>query len=129
MPPKMVATAYATRPKIALTDAYIEALAKKRHEQEFHKAILKGLPEYETYPRAARRGIFDVAYNVGISVPLGTHTEWKAFSMAVQARNWAAAAVECNKNHPKTGGDKRRTQWREDLFRYAARSDWKRPGA
>jgi GH24 family phage-related lysozyme (muramidase) len=128
MPPKMTATRYATRPKIALTDAFIEAQTKKRFENEFLKSIKNGLPDFETYPRAARRGIVDVTYNVGISVPLGTNSKWSAFLTAVKARKWAAAAAECTKNKP-VDGNAQRTQWREDLFRYAAKVDWKKPGS
>lgn len=126
LPPNLKYTAYGMRPKIALTDADIKALAKGRYEGEFLKAIKNGLPDYETYPRAARRGIFDVAYNVGISVPLGSNTKWKAFLLAVKARKWEEAAKECNKNKPDRG-DEQRTVWREGLFRHAAKVDWKKP--
>ena len=88
--------------------------------------LQNGLTDYETYPRAARRGIFDVTYNVGISVPLGSNTKWKAFLTAVKARKWEEAAKECNKNRLDRG-DEQRTVWREGLFQYAARIDRKKP--
>ena len=67
-----------------------------------------------------------MTYNVGISVPLGSNTKWKAFLTAVKARKWEEAAKECNKNRLDRG-DEQRTVWREGLFQYAARIDRKKP--
>lgn len=124
MPKKMVYTAYATRPKIALTDAVIKELAKKRFETEFLPNIKKGFPDFDKYPLAARRGIFDVTYNVGISIPLSPSEKWQPFVAAVKARNWAAAATACDKAKPSNGNEDRNT-WRMNLFNYAAKVDKK----
>ncbi|MCP3144947.1 hypothetical protein [Pyxidicoccus xibeiensis] len=123
MPPKLFYTEYAQRPKIALTDVYIKQLAKARYEEEFLPAVKAGFPDFETYPRAARRGILDVTYNVGISVP----KEWKKLIAAVKARNWTVASVEC-RTKPQNKEDTR-NEWRKALFLHAARTDWKKPTA
>ena len=125
MPKSLFYTEYAQRPNIALTDAYIKQLAKERYEQEFLRAVKNGLPDFETYPRSARRGILDVTYNVGISVPTGA--KWRHFITSVKARNWTKAAVDC-RTRPQNRED-RRNECRKDLFLYAARVDWMRPGA
>ncbi|MFP2928919.1 hypothetical protein ACLESO_27720 [Pyxidicoccus sp. 3LG] len=123
MPAKLFYTEYAQRPKIALNDAYIKQLAKARYEQEFLPAVKAGFPDFETYPRAARRGILDVTYNVGISVP----KEWKKLIAAVKARNWTVASVEC-RTKPQNKEDTR-NEWRKALFLHAAKVDWKKTGA
>jgi GH24 family phage-related lysozyme (muramidase) len=123
MPPRLFYTEYAQRPKIALTDAYIKQLAKERYETEFLPAVKEGFPDFETYPRAARRGILDVTYNVGISVP----QKWTKLIAAVKARNWTQAAVEC-RTRPQNKEDTR-NEWRKALFLYAAKVDWKKSGA
>ncbi|QSQ27255.1 hypothetical protein JY651_21090 [Pyxidicoccus parkwayensis] len=123
MPAKLFYTEYAQRPKIALTDAYSKQLAKERYEKEFLPAVKRGFPDFETYPRAARRGILDVTYNVGPSVP----TSWPKLIAAVKARNWTMAAVEC-RTQPQNKEDTR-NEWRKELFLYAAKIDWKKPGA
>lgn len=123
MPPKLFYTEYAQRPKIVLTDAYIKKLAKERYEQEFLPAVKGGFPDFETYPRAARRGILDVTYNAGPSVP----TKWTNLIAAVKARNWTKAAVEC-RTKPQNKEDTR-NEWRKALFLHAAKIDWKKPGA
>ncbi|MFP2906314.1 hypothetical protein ACLESD_14870 [Pyxidicoccus sp. 3LFB2] len=116
-------TEYAQRPKIALTDAYSKQVAKERYDTEFLPAVKNGFPDFETYPRSARRAILDVTYNVGVSVP----TAWTKLIAAVKARNWTTAAVEC-RTKPQNPEDSR-NEWRKALFLYAARVDWKRPGA
>ena len=80
-------------------------------------------PDFETYPRSARRGLLDVTYNVGISVP----TKWTKLIAAVKARNWTTASVEC-RTKPQNAEDTR-NEWRKALFLYAARVDWKRSGS
>ncbi|MCY1014721.1 hypothetical protein [Pyxidicoccus sp. MSG2] len=123
MPAKLFYTEYAQRPKIALTDAYIKQLAKERYEKEFLPAVKSGFPDFETYPRSARRGILDVTYNVGTSVP----TKWTNLIAAVKARNWTKASIEC-RTKPQNKEDTR-NEWRKALFLYAAKTDWKKPGA
>jgi GH24 family phage-related lysozyme (muramidase) len=123
MPAKMFYTEYALRPKIALTDAYIKQLAKTRYETEFLPAVKAGFPDFETYPRAARRGILDVTYNVGVSVP----KKWTNLIAAVKARDWQKASVEC-RTRPQNKEDTR-NEWRKALFLHAAKVDWKKkPG-
>lgn len=123
LPRGMTYTEYAMRPKIGLTDAVIKALAKHRYETEFLPALKRGFPDFENYPRAARRGLIDVTYNVGVSVP----TTWTKLITATQARDWTTASVEC-RTKPQNADDFR-NKWRKDLFLYAARTDWKKTGA
>ncbi|MBZ4416622.1 hypothetical protein [Myxococcus sp. RHSTA-1-4] len=123
MPWRMNHTAYAQRPKIGLLDADIKELARRRYETEFLPALKKGFPDFETYPRAARRGLVDVTYNVGISVP----STWKKLIAATKARDWQTASVECKT--PPQNPDDFRNKWRKELFIYAAKVDWKKPGA
>jgi hypothetical protein len=58
-------------------------------------------------------------------VPTGA--KWRNFITSVKARNWTKAAVDC-RTRPQNRED-RRNEWRKDLFLYAARVDWMRPGA
>lgn len=116
------ATEYALRPKIALTDVYIKQLAQERYEKEFLASAKRGFPDFESYPRAARRGILDVMYNAGASVP----TTWTKLATAVKARNWTVASTEC-RTKPQNKEDTR-NEWRKALFLYAAKVD-KRPGS
>jgi GH24 family phage-related lysozyme (muramidase) len=123
MPKGLFYTAYAQRPNIYIPDAYSKQLAKERYEKEFLPAVKSGFPDFESYPRAARRGILDVTYNVGTSVP----TKWTKLIKAVKARDWTTASVEC-RTKPQNAEDLR-NEWRKSLFLHAARVDWKRPGA
>ena len=45
----------------------------------------------------------------------------------MRARNWNQAAVEC-RTRPQNKEDTR-NEWRKALFLYAAKIDWKKPGA
>ncbi len=118
----MPAVEYALRPKIGLTDAYIKQVARERYEGEFLPALKRAYPQFETYPRAARRALIDLIYNVGIGMP----REFPTLSVAVKARDWTTAAKE-GRTRAQNREDTR-NHWRKDCFLYAARVDKTPPG-
>ncbi|QRK11821.1 hypothetical protein JQX13_18225 [Archangium violaceum] len=121
LPKAMRATEYALRPTIALTDQTIRALAKERLEGEFLPHLRRYFPDFDRYPRAARRGLLDIVYNVGVGkFPGKANKPGKEFlfdnlTKAARARNWAVAAENCH----TSGTPENRNAWRKALFLHA----------
>lgn len=122
LPKAMRATDYALRPTIALTDQTIRALAKERLLNEFLPHLERNFPGFHSYPRAARRGLLDIVYNVGTGKFPGRPNKpgkdflFDSLTKAARARNWAVAAENCH----TSGTPENRNAWRKALFLYAA---------
>ncbi len=122
LPKAMWATEYALRPSIALTDQTIRALAKERLVGEFLPHLERYFPDFHSYPRAARRGLLDIVYNVGVGKFPGKGNKpgkdflFDNFTKAARARNWTVAAENCH----TSGTPENRNAWRKALFLYAA---------
>ena len=123
----MLATEYAQRPSIALTDKTIRELAKKRLVNEFLPHLERYFPDFHSYPRAARRGLLDIVYNVGVGKFPGRPNKpgkdflFDSLTKATRARNWTVAAENCH----TSGTPENRNAWRKALFLYAATIDKK----
>lgn len=98
--------------KLALPLREIEALVAKRI-QEFEAGLRREFPDYDSFPEAAQEGLFDMAYNLGLS---GLTDKFPNFTAAARRQDWATCALECRR---RGISDERNRKTRE-LFERAA---------
>ncbi len=65
-------------------------------------------PEFDTYPEAAKLGLLDMAYNLGVE---GTATGYPDFTLAVRHRDWNMAAQESDRPELSSGRNQTVYQW------------------
>lgn len=111
-PPGLRAALYEAHTKLALPLPDIEALLRRRIE-EFEEGLREEFPDYDAYPEDAREGLFDMAYNLGLS---GLVRKFPTFTAAAKRQDWATCAREC---HRQGIGEYRNRKTRE-LFERAA---------
>jgi hypothetical protein len=112
MKPGLKAESYRLEPNIALPDPEIRKLFDQRVDA-FFKDARSIYPDFDTYPRSARRGLLDMLFQLGAT---GLKTKFPTFNDAVKNRKWKVAAAEA-----LTGGNEERSTWRRSLFEYAQR--------
>ena len=110
--PGLRAAHYQPFTKLTLPQPEIDALLRKRI-QEFETGLKREFPEYESYPEEAQEGLFDMAYNLGLS---GLTNKFPSFTEAAKRQDWAKCAEECRR---RGIGDRRNNKTRE-LFERAA---------
>jgi GH24 family phage-related lysozyme (muramidase) len=118
MPAKLPSTNYQTRPDLELKPADIRALVRDFIDNKALKALTRNFPDFNTFPKCARRAMVDIAYNAGAgffndSTP---KVPAKAPKMraAILAQDWKKASAEV-----PVKGRAERKQWRQELFDYA----------
>ncbi len=81
---------------IVISEAEAENLAKKDMGQFIQ--ILRSemnFPEFDTYPEAAKMGLLDMAYTLGVE---GTKEKFPNFTLAARHRDWNLAADESDRD-------------------------------
>ena len=78
---------------LVLPDAAINAQVE-HHLDEFAAGLAKEIPDFDSYPDAARQGILDLAFNLGVR---GVIRKFPSFTAAFKARDWARCKAECNR--------------------------------
>jgi hypothetical protein len=95
-----------------------DAVTQAMNDIDEFLRILKSpdyFPEFDTYPTLAKRGLLDLAYNVG---PDRARDEYKATTAAVRRRNWKQAGIE-----QRDGRESGRTSIVQRWFNRAAQQE------
>ncbi|MDE2101612.1 MAG: hypothetical protein KGL39_30480 [Patescibacteria group bacterium] len=103
---------YACSTSVTLTQEEIQLLLYRRLP-EFEQGLRQLYPGYDTFPDAAKLGLIDMAYNLGV---YGLANNYPKFNAAVRAQDWATAATECHRNGPS----QERNDWTAGQFNLAA---------
>ena len=106
------ATFYKQFTSLDLPDSAIDAVLEAKVE-EITKQLSVAFPDFNSYPTEACAAILDMGYNLGVEK---LTTAFPSFSRAVQARDWATAARECERRGP--GRD--RNNWTKAQLENAA---------
>jgi GH24 family phage-related lysozyme (muramidase) len=110
------ASAFRNLTNIFMTEA--DAVTQAMNDIDEFLRILKSpdyFPEFDTYPTLAKRGLLDLAYNVG---PDRARDEYKATTAAVRRRNWKQAGIE-----QRDGRESGRTSIVQRWFNRAAQQE------
>jgi GH24 family phage-related lysozyme (muramidase) len=107
------AGAYRLNPSIELPTEKIVELAKRRLTKEFLPGLKKRFTDFSSLPKPARRGLIDMAYNMGLG-KFGIEFDGKhrKFGPAVRRHDWDVAAKQCD---VKTSRETRNA-WRRAQF-------------
>jgi GH24 family phage-related lysozyme (muramidase) len=118
LPFDTVATAFERFSNIRISEAYANTLALDEMD-EFQRILRTNahLPEFETYPIAAKMAILDMAYTLGAK---GMREGFPVFTSAVRRRNWKLAAQESHRKQPSA----QRNQIVWDWLQQAARKEF-----
>jgi GH24 family phage-related lysozyme (muramidase) len=112
--PNKPARAYRAVCDLRLADDDVCDLTNERIEREFLPGIRKLLADFDDMPEPAKRGIMDMAYNLGVhGLSKFTH-----FLEACRFSNWKEAAKQCRVSSSRES----RNQWRIEQFEAAAAS-------
>ena len=84
-----------------------------RHLMFFDTQLNQRLPSYSVFPDAAKLGLLDMIYNLGVT---GLFNGFPTFMSYVQNQNWAGAATQCLRNGPSP----QRNDWTRQQFLAAA---------
>ena len=76
-------------------------------------------PKFETYPEPVRRGMIDLAFNMGTTK---FHTKFRIFGAAIALRMWKRVAVEARRSE-KHAGDVDRNDKVQPWFQEAAKAE------
>ena len=91
--PAKLASSYKKFTKLDLADDSIDDLLDQRIA-EFESGLRKNFPLYDTYPDAAKRGLMDMAFNLGNS---GLVNKFPSFTKAAREEDWTVCAQECQR--------------------------------
>lgn len=112
MPRALAAGAYAKATPIRLSTEAVMDLTRARLAGEFLPGLRKLFPGFDGFPRAAKRALIDMAWNLGI----GGLGKFSKLGAAVARRDWRAAALSCSR---KTSREVRNA-WTQARFLEAA---------
>jgi GH24 family phage-related lysozyme (muramidase) len=120
MPPKLEAAKYETHPRLELEEKYMRQMVRDFIDGKALPALKGNFPEWESFPKCARRALLDIAYNCGPAFFDDHKPKQPAkapkLRAAVLAKKWDVAAAEVPQ-----GGRAERRQWRTDLLTFAHR--------
>jgi hypothetical protein len=120
MPPGLDASKYETHPRLELDDAFVRQMVRDFVDSKALPALRRNFPEWDSFPKCARRALLDIAYNCGPAFFDDSKPKHPAkapkLRAAVLAKKWEVAAQEV----PSKGRAARR-QWRMDLLNFAHR--------
>jgi GH24 family phage-related lysozyme (muramidase) len=111
--PGKLASYYKQFTKLDLPQSVIDSTLNAEVTQ-FTVGLTARFPEFPLYPAEACAGLFDMAYNLGISKLTSL---FPTFCKAVKDKDWATAAKECKRGDP-TPDD--RNDWTKAQFEKAA---------
>lgn len=110
--PNKAARAYRSACDLRLTDDDVRELTNERIETDFLPGLRKLFADFDDMPEPAKRGIMDMAYNLGVhGLSKFTH-----FVEDCRFGNWAAAAKHCRVSSSRES----RNNWRVAQFEAAA---------
>lgn len=95
-----------------LEQADIDALTKK-HLNDFDADLHRIYPDFDTYPAAVKKALYDMIYNLGAG---GVENKFPSFTKAIKARDWQKAADESH----RTGISDTRNDYVKALLEQAA---------
>jgi GH24 family phage-related lysozyme (muramidase) len=84
-----------------------------RHLTFFDTQLNQRLPNYSVFPDAAKLGLLDMIYNLGVT---GLFNGFPTFMSYVRNQNWTGAATQCLRNGPSP----QRNDWTRQQFLAAA---------
>ncbi|HJX95666.1 MAG TPA: hypothetical protein VJ324_08620 [Candidatus Acidoferrum sp.] len=111
-PGKFPAAFYRSPLSPTLPHPAVDALLA-RHLTFFDTQLNQRLPNYSVFPDAAKLGLLDMIYNLGVT---GLFNGFPSFMSYVQNQNWAGAATQCLRNGPSP----QRNDWTRQQFLAAA---------
>lgn len=106
------ASHYSQYSKLRMTQDDIDALTKK-HLADFDTNLHTIYPDFDTYPAAVKKVLYDMIYNLG---PSGIENKFPSFTAAIKARDWQKAADESH----RTGISETRNDYVKNLLEKAA---------
>ena len=109
-------TKYKLTPSLEITEDYAFELAIARLKREYLPGIRRKFPDFDDYPKAARRFLVDMAYNGGV----GFFAK-RGMVDLIKKRDWLACIplVPVPPDMKKRG----RMNWRHTMLREAAAAD------
>jgi GH24 family phage-related lysozyme (muramidase) len=111
-PGKYPAAFYRSQVSPTLPHPAVDALLL-RHLTLFDARLNQRLPGYSVFPDAAKLGLLDMIYNLGVT---GLFSGFPTFISYVQNQNWEGAATQCLRNGPSP----QRNDWTRQQFLAAA---------
>jgi GH24 family phage-related lysozyme (muramidase) len=122
MPAKMGPSNYLTHPRLELTAEYIRDMVRDFVNNKAIPALKRNFPNYDHFPKCARRALIDILYNCGPgflndSTPKAAAKAPK-MRAALLAQDWKKVSSEV-----PTAGRAERRKWRMDLLDFA--QTWK----
>lgn len=111
-----LAAHYKCSSSVTLEDADMAALLTV-DVHSFDLKLQRLLPGYVAAPDAAKRGAFDMAYNLGMEGLLKFHK----FCAAFESGNWSECAAQCDRDESVAAFDERNA-WTKELFEQAAKA-------
>jgi GH24 family phage-related lysozyme (muramidase) len=84
---------YSTFTRLDLPNVEIDQLFRER-VQGFQDELRGHYPDYDSYPGSVQLAMLDMAFNLGT---WGLKKTWPRLNTAIDAEDWAAAALECNR--------------------------------
>ena len=111
---------YLLRTTTQLSRAYIDELLDSDVART-RRQLTAGnrFPKFETYPEPVRRGMIDLAFNMGTTK---FHTKFRIFGAAIALRMWKRVAVEARRSE-KHAGDVDRNDKVQPWFQEAAKAE------
>ena len=101
--------------RLDLPDLEVNLLFQSRIA-DFQNQLRRLYPKYDEYPAAAQLAILDMAFNMGAG---GLKTKWPKLNKAIDGRNWADAAAQCE----RPGANAVRNSGTKALFMKAAEEE------
>lgn len=106
------ASHFAQYSTLRLEQADIDALTKK-HLTDFDADLHRIYADFDTYPAAVKKSLYDMIYNLGAS---GLENKFPTFTKAIKDRDWQKAADESH----RTGISDTRNDYVKGLLEQAA---------
>ena len=110
--PGLVATRYREFTQLMLPEATIDAMLEQKID-EFSLGLQKELTDFDGFPDAAKEGLLDMAFNLGLN---GLMRKFPSFIAAAKRQDWNSCAAECHRN----GIGESRNELTVSLFKQAA---------
>ena len=111
---------YLLRTTTQLSRGYIDELFDSDVARTIRQLISANrFPKFETYPEPVRRGMIDVAFNMGTAK---FHTKFRIFGAAIALRMWKRVAAEARRSE-KHAGDFERNDTVQRWFEEAAKTE------
>lgn len=104
------AGAYEKDTTLELPQSVIDTLLEQRIDG-FKKELKLRFPNFDTYPMTVQFALLDMAFNLGTT---GLVTKFPSFKKAIEAKDWATAAKECNRPQVSLSRNATVKKWLED---------------